>query len=191
MGVSRGFVSLRFWEIFREILAPYSEVFRKATRVQRMDGPVGAPWPGGDHGEVISPTGRRAYLAVQAGQLAGRTPRWATDLASRHDSPIQSERGHIPGRKGADAVFLLADSFEDYLRDLGRWPPATSAPARDFEQLLLLQGADLEASRRREQALQADVERLERERNALLDTIASMSQTITSLSQVAKAPPRT
>lgn len=156
-----------------------------------MNGPVGAPWPGGDHGEVISPTGRRSYLAARAGQLAGRTSRWATELASRQDSPIESERGHVLGRKGADAWFLLADSFEDYLRSVGRWPPASDEPSQDLEQLLMLQGADLEASRRRERQLQAEVDRLETDRNSLLDTIATMSQTIASLSQVAKAPPRT
>lgn len=155
-----------------------------------MSGPAGAPWPGGEYGEVISPSGRRAYLAGQAGRLAGRTQRWATDLASREDSPIDSERGHIVGRKGAEAWFLIADTFEQYLQTAGRWPPVNKEPAQNFEQLLMLQGADLEASRRREQELQAKVDRLEMDRNELLDTIASLSQTIASLSQVSKTQPR-
>ena len=156
-----------------------------------MDGPAGAPCPGGQHGEVISPTGRRAYLAGQAGRLAGFSQRWATDLASRQGSPVDSERGHIPGRKGAEAWFLIADTFEQYLQTSGRWPPATAEPAQDFEQLVLMQGADLEASRRREQELQARVDHLEQDRNELLDTIASLSATIATLSKVSKTPPRT
>lgn len=155
-----------------------------------MSGRTGAPWPNGEYGEVISPSGRRAYLAGQAGRLAGRTQRWATDLASRRDSPVDSERGHIAGRKGADAWFLIAETFEEYLQTVGRWPPANQEPAQDFEQLLMLQGADLEASRRREQELQAKIDRLEKDRNELLDTITSLSQTIASLSQVSKAQPR-
>lgn len=155
-----------------------------------MDGPAGAPWPGGQHGEVISPTGRRAYLAGQAGRLAGFSQRWATDLASRQSSPVDSERGHIPGRKGAEAWFLIADTFEQYLQTSGRWPPATAEPAQDFEQLVLMQGADLEAARRREQELQARVDHLEQDRNELLDTIASLSATIATLSKVSKTPPR-
>lgn len=152
-----------------------------------MSGPAGTPWPDGQHGEVVSPSGRRAYLAGQAARLAGRTQRWATDLASRENSPIDSERGHIVGRKGADAWFLIADSFERYLQTDGRWPPADNEPVQDLEQLLMLQGVDLEASRRREQELQAQVERLQKDRDELLDTIASLSHTIASLSQVSKA----
>ncbi len=148
-----------------------------------MNGPAGAPWPGGEHGEVISPSGRRAYLAGQAGHLAGFSQRWATELASRQDSPVDSERGHIPGRKGSEAWFLIADTFEQYLQTSGRWPPAAAEPTQDFEQLLMLQGADLEAARRREQELLAQIERLEDDRNELLDTIAL-------LSKVAKTRPR-
>ncbi|MDO3013351.1 hypothetical protein P5V34_05045 [Mycobacteroides abscessus subsp. abscessus] len=155
-----------------------------------MSGPAGTPWPQGAYGEVISPSGRRAYLAAQAGQLAGRTQRWATELASRENSPVESERGHIPGRKGQDTWFLIADAFERHLQAIGKWPPATTSPTQDLEQLLLLQGADLEASRRREQELQALVDRLERDRNELLDQVAALSQTITSLSRVSKTPPR-
>lgn len=150
---------------------------------------AGAPWPDGVYGEVVSPSGRRAYLAAQAGSLAGRTTRWATELASRHES-IETERGHIAGRKGADAWFLIADSFEEHLRTIGAWPPQHGEPTQDWQQLFLLQGADLEASRRRERQLEAQVERLEHDRNELLNTIASLSQTIASLSHVSKAPPR-
>lgn len=168
-----------------------AELFRKSARVPGVsDAAAGAPWPNGEYGEVVSPSGRRAYLAAQAGRLAGRTPRWATELANRHDSPVESERGHIVGRKGAEAWFLIADSLEQHLRTIGLWPPtANQQPTQDFEQLLMLQGADLEASRRREQELQAEVERLQQDRNELLDTIATLSQTIASLSQVSKAVP--
>jgi hypothetical protein len=152
-----------------------------------MSGPVGAPWPDGVCGEVISPSGRRAYLAGQAARLAGRTQRWATDLASRTDSPVESERGHVVGRKGADAWFLIADTFEQHLQSSGRWPPTDQQPVHDLEQLLMLQGADLEASRRHVQELEAKVERLQQDRNELLDTIESMSKTIATISRVSKA----
>lgn len=156
-----------------------------------MSGPAGAPWPDGIYGEVISPSGRRAYLAGQAARLAGRTQRWATDLASRPDSPIECERAHIVGRKGADAWFLIADTFERYLQTNGGWPPVSQDPAQDQEQLLMLQGADLEASRRREQDLQAQVDRLQQDRNELLAQIEALSNVIASLSRTSKAPPPT
>lgn len=155
-----------------------------------MSGTVGAPWPDGTYGEVISPSGRRAYLAGQAADLAGRTQRWATDLASRPASPVESERGRIAGRKGAEAWFLMADSFERYLTANGGWPPRVQEPSHDLEHLLMLQGADLEASRRREQELEAKVDRLERDRNELLGTIESMSTIIATMSRVSQAPPR-
>jgi hypothetical protein len=154
-----------------------------------MSGLVGSPWPDGAYGEVISPSGRRAYLAGQAAALARRTQRWATDLASREDSPVDSERGHITGRKGTASWFLIADSFERYLQSTGSWPPATSKPAQDFEQLFLLQGADLEASRRREHELQAAIDRLLQDRTELLTTIESMSQVVAALSRTSKALP--
>jgi hypothetical protein len=154
-----------------------------------MSGPVGAPWPDGAYGEVVSPSGRRAYLAGQAAVLAQRTQRWATDLASRQDSPIESERGHIAGRKGTASWFLIADSFEQYLQATGGWPPVTTKPTQDIEQLLLLQGADLEASRRREHELQATIDRLLKDRDELLNTIEAMTQVIAALSRTSKAPP--
>lgn len=156
-----------------------------------MNGPVGAPWPDGAYGEVVSPSGRRAYLAGQAAALAQRTQRWATDIASREGSPVESERGHIAGRKGAASWFLIADSFERYLHTIGNWPPATSEPSQDFEHLLQLQGADLEASRRREQELQAQIDRLQQDREELLTTIESMSRVIASLSRTSKTQPPT
>ena len=156
-----------------------------------MSGPAGAPWPDGANGEVVSPSGRRAYLAGQAAALAQRTQRWATDLASREDSPVESERGHIAGRKGTASWFLIADSFEGYLHTTGSWPPAPTEPARDFEQLLRLQGADLEASRRREQQLEAQIDRLQQDRDELLGTIESMSHVIVTLSRTSKTHPPT
>ena len=151
-----------------------------------MSGPAGAPWPDGAYGEVVSPSGRRAYLAGQAAALAQRTQRWATDLASRADSPIDGERGHIAGRKGTASWFLLADSFEEYLCTTGNWPPAPSDPAQDVGHLYQLLNADLEASLRRERELQARIDRLEQDRDELLTTIESMSNLMASLSRTAK-----
>lgn len=155
-----------------------------------MSGPAGAPWPDGTHGEVTSPSGRRAYLASQAALLAGRTQRWATDLASRADSPIESERGRIAGRKGSEAWFLIADTFETYLSAHGSWPPVTPEASQDVEHLLMLQGADLEASRQRERELEAKVARLEKDRDELLGTIESMSSIIATMSRVSQSPPQ-
>jgi hypothetical protein len=171
---------------YAEIPGVNAESFRESTRVKPMNGPVGAPWPDGAYGEVVSPSGRRAYLAGQAAALAQRTQRWATDIASRANSPVESERGHIMGRKGTASWFLIADSFEQYLHATGNWPPATSEPAQDFEHLLQLQGADLEASRRREQKLHAQIDRLQQDREELLATIESMSRVIASLSRTSK-----
>lgn len=168
----------------------YAEALRPSTTIMQMSGPAGAPWPDGTHGEVISPSGRRAYLASRAAQLAGRTQRWATDLASRAESPVQSERGRISGRKGADAWFLIADTFEAYLTAHGGWPPQAPEASRDVEQLLMLQGADLEASRRRERDLEAKVIRLEKDRDELLGTIESMSRIIATMSRVSQSPPQ-
>lgn len=153
-----------------------------------MTGSAGAPWPDATYGEVISPSGKRAYLARQAAHLAGRTQRWATDLASRPSSPVESERGRITGRKGAEAWFLLADSYENYLAANGGWPPRPHELSQDLQHLVMLQGADLEASRRREQELTAKVERLEQDRDELLRTIESMSAIIASISRVSQSP---
>jgi hypothetical protein len=150
---------------------------------------TGGPWPGGEYGEVLSPSGRRAYLAAQAGEVAGRTPRWATELA-RAGTVVESERGHISGRQGAPAWFLIADSFERYLQARGLWPPQASATP-EWQQLFELQGADLEAARReiatlgqRNDELVAVNERLQADRNNLLDTIAR-------LTEIAKTTPPT
>lgn len=155
-----------------------------------MSGPAGAPWPDGTYGEVTSPSGKRAYLAARAATLAGRTQRWATELASKPTSPVESERGRITGRKGSEAWFLLADSFEQYLAGNGGWPPRLQESSQNLEHLLLLQGADLEASRRREQELAEVVNRLERDRNELLGTIESMSAIIGTMSRVSQSSPK-
>ncbi|SKS75067.1 Uncharacterised protein [Mycobacteroides abscessus subsp. bolletii] len=147
-----------------------------------MSATAGTPWPGAARGEVVSPTGRRAYLVAQAAELADRSTRWAADLA-RAGKAIESERGHIVGRQGAEAWFLIADSFEKHLGKLNRWPPKDTAPSTDWEQLFLLQGADLEAARRQIAELTEKLEHLQAERNELLDTIIR-------LSQIAKTPTR-
>lgn len=155
-----------------------------------MTAVTGGPWPGGEYGEVLSPSGRRAYLAAQAGELAGRTPRWATELA-RAGNDVDSERGPIAGRQGGPAWFLIADSFERYLQARGLWPPRHAAATPEWQQLLELQGADLEAARREIATLRhlnddliAANERLQADRNGLLDTIAR-------LTEIAKTTPPT
>jgi hypothetical protein len=147
---------------------------------------VGSPWPGAVHGEVYSPTGRRAYLAADAAALAARSVKWATTLA--RGGAVESESGLIPGRAGGrPAWFLLADSFENHLSaDPDAGPPASATPQVDLNHLLQLQGADLEAARREIDKLTQTVTQLNAERNQLLDTIAGQSQTIASLTQIAK-----
>jgi hypothetical protein len=151
---------------------------------------TGGPWPGGEYGEVCSPSGRRAYLAAQAGEIAGRTPRWATQLARAGDV-VESERGHVSGRQGGAAWFLIADSFESYLQVRGLWRPQAAGTNPEWQQLLALQGADLEAARREITKLRQDNDeliaanqRLEAVRNNLLDMIAK-------LTEVAKTTPPT
>ena len=148
----------------------------------RMTVAAGTAWPGGEYGEVLSPAGRRAYLAAQAAELAGRTPRWATELARAGDI-VESERGHIPGRQGGNAWFLIADSFEHHLQSLGLWPPRRAAAITEWQQLFELQGGDLEAARReiaelreRNQQLAEANQRLQNDRNKLLDTIANLTE---------------
>jgi hypothetical protein len=148
---------------------------------EAMNSPAGAPWPGGDYGEVHSPSGRRSYMAAQAAELAGRTTRWATELARAGDN-VDSERGAVPGRQGGSAWFLIADSFEQHLETLGQWPPQPGGPNSEWQQLLALQGADLEAARReiadlkqRNDDLAALNQRLQTDRNNLLDTIATLT----------------
>jgi len=147
-----------------------------------MSAPAGSPWPGGEYGEVHSPSGRRAYLAAQAAELAGRTRRWATELA-RAGNIVDSERQHIPGRQGAPAWFLIADSFEQHLHTLGLWPPRSPGVMSEWQQLLELQGADLEAARREIAELKQQIDaltalnqRLQTDRNNLLDTIAKLTE---------------
>jgi hypothetical protein len=147
-----------------------------------MNQAVGSPWPGGEYGEVSSPSGRRAYLAGQAAELARRTPRWATELARAGDL-VDSERGHVPGRQGGAAWFLLADSFETHLQTLGRWPPNPATASSEWQQLFELQGADLEVARRQiaelgrtNDELTAANERLEADRNRLLDMVSTLTQ---------------
>lgn len=143
----------------------------------------GTPWPDAQYGEVASPSGQRAYLAPHAAELAHRSPRWATDLA-RSDNAVRAEQGHILGRQGGRAWFLLADDFEEYLRTQNSWPPQAHSPGDgpDLEQLVQLQGVDLEVARRENAELKDEVTRLTRINNQLLDQIAQ-------LAQIAKAPP--
>ena len=144
---------------------------------------TGGPWPGGEYGEVCSPSGRRAYLAAQAGQIAGCTARWATKLARAGDV-VESERGHVSGRQGGPAWFLIADSFESYLQARGLWPPQPAGATPEWQQLMALQSADLEAARREIAKLRQENDELLAVRNNLLDMIAK-------LTEVAKTTPPT
>lgn len=146
-----------------------------------MHPPVGAPWPGGEHGEVVSPSGQRAYLAPTAAALAGRSLRWASQLAST--GSVEAERGHISGRPGRPAWFLLADGFERYLDARGKWPPTTTAT--DWQHLLQLQGADLEAARQANATLQAENAQLKAALAQRDENIAQLAQIV---AQLAKTP---
>jgi hypothetical protein len=139
----------------------------------------GGPWPSGKFGEVVSPSGRRSYPANRAAAHAGRTTRWATSLAKL--GRVSAERGHVEGRQGGLAWFLLADDFEELGRRDGWWPPADHAS--EWGQLLHLQGNDLEAARHevvmlREQIRRLTIEnaRLQNERSKLLKMISSLGK---------------
>ncbi|AGM31723.1 hypothetical protein [Mycobacteroides abscessus] len=150
----------------------------------------GASWPGAARGEVVSPSGRRAYLANTVATLCGRSAKWATNLAG---TIVESERGRIAGHRGRDTWFLLADSLEHYLQEQGMWPPADQAVAAadgEWEQLIALQGADLEAARREITELNARVAALENTRDDLEAQRNQLLDTISQLTQIAKTPPR-
>lgn len=138
---------------------------------------VGSPWPGAVHGEVYSPTGRRAYLAADAAALAAKSIKWATELA-RSDA-VESESGLIPGRAGGrPAWFLLADSLETHLaREQRNLPSRVDEPPADVSHLLQLQGADLEAERQ-------TVARLRAENAALTDMLAQRDARIAQLAMM-------
>lgn len=146
---------------------------------------AGSLWPAAEHGEVYSPSGQRAYLAAEAAAAGGKSIKWATELA--RSGAVLSERGPIPGRAGPPVWFLLADSFEKHLAADSDSPPG-AAPQVDLNHLLQLQGVDLDAARREIDKLTQTVAHLNTERNQLLDTIAAQSQTIASLTQIAKTP---
>lgn len=134
---------------------------------------AGSPWPGSLNGELISPSGQRAYSASRAAALAGRTTRWATDLARR--GAVEAETGHTPGQRGPASWFLLADPFESYGRVQGWWPPAADRTASS-DVLQAMQGADLEAARRRIRQLESEIFELHAERDDLLAAIEALTR---------------
>lgn len=147
--------------------------------------PPGTPWPGGQHGEVFSPSGQRAYLAAEAAALAGRSVRWASDLAHA-DNMVHSEQGHAVGRRGRPAWFLIADSFENYLQARGKWPPPQEPTAQaDWQHLLALQGADLDAQLSANAELRTENEQLKALLRQRDDHIAQLAQMV---AQLAKTP---
>lgn len=136
----------------------------------------------------MSPTGKRSYRAATAARHASKSTRWATKLAAGNVD--HAERGHVHGVQGGTSWFIDADWFERAGRSRGWWPPpaaggplspnsATTNPASEagteWEQLVALQGADLEALRTRCKSLESVVERLTQERNQLLDVITSLA----------------
>lgn len=172
----------RLYELIPENNTEQSALSGIGLHSSPMNPPAGSPWPDGKYGEVHSPSGRRAYLADQAAELAGRTRRWATQLA-RAGNVVVSERQHIPGRQGAPSWFLLADSFEQYLNGLGLWPPQPPGETSEWRQLLQLQGVDLDAARQEIVDLKRQIEvlttlngQLQADRNSLLDLIAKLSE---------------
>lgn len=138
----------------------------------------GTPWPDAKYGEVVSPSGQRAYLAPHAAELARRSPRWATDLA-RVDNAVRAEQGHVIGRQGGKAWFLLAEDFERYLGDQNAWPPPAypAGEASDLEHLAQLQGVDLEAERRTSAQLRA-------ENTALTELLTQRNEQIAQLAKM-------
>ncbi|MDO3101047.1 hypothetical protein P5V93_23295 [Mycobacteroides abscessus subsp. abscessus] len=138
---------------------------------------VGTPWPDAVHGEVHSPSGRRAYLAADAAALAGKSTKWATELA--RSGAVDSETGLIAGRSGGrPAWFLLADSLEAHLAGEPSGPSQGSVePQTDLAHLLQLQGADLEAERQ-------TVAQLRAENAALTDMLAQRDARIAQLAMM-------
>lgn len=134
-----------------------------------MDEVSGVPWSGGVFGEVVSPSGRRAYTAARAAQLADRTRRWATDLAGGR-GVVESERGRIAGKQGRSAWFLIADSFEKYMGEHGNWPPPLQQQA---------QGSNAEID-------QCDMASLFEENRALRARCNELLDIVTRLSRIAK-----
>lgn len=134
---------------------------------------VGDPWPGNSNGEIYSPTGRRAYSAARAAVLAGKTTRWATDLA--RNQIVDAETGRVPGQRGPASWFILADRFESFGRSEGWWPPDPQLSA-SWDVLYALQGADLEAARRKIRELEERIAELNDDRSDLLDAIEALTK---------------
>lgn len=165
----------------------------EAVNLPTMSPAAGAPWPGAEHGEVHSPSGQRAYLAANAARLAGRSKRWATDLALKGED-IATERGTIAGRQGGPQWFLIADSLETYLRQHNLWPP-TSTPAQEWQHLAQLQEADLEAARQELTELKDRVAEQDQRITELTDLVRQLDQdrkklirTVRTLSEIAETP---
>lgn len=165
----------------------------QAVNFAGMNPAAGTPWTGAEHGEVHSPTGQRAYLAADAARLAGRSKRWATDLALNGED-IATERGTIAGRQGGAQWFLIADSLETYLQRQGLWPP-TSTPEHEWQHLAQLQEADLEAARQEISDLKEVVAQQDQRISELTDIARQLDQdrkklirTVRTLSEVAETP---
>lgn len=165
----------------------------QAVDLPSMTLAAGTPWPGAEHGEVHSPTGQRAYLAADAARLAGRSKRWATDLALKSED-IVTERGTIAGRQGGPQWFLIADSLETHLSQQNLWPPTTT-PAQEWQHLAQLQEADLEAARQEIAELKDRVAEQDQRITELTDVARQLDQdrkklirTVRTLSEVAETP---
>ena len=140
---------------------------------------AGSAWPGGEYGEVVNAHGERSYMARTAGEIAGRTTRWATNLARQ--GRVTSSRAHVIGRQGPPVWFLDAQSFEEYCKNNGGWPPNSSSDT-NWPDLLRLQDIELERSRsalanaiRQIDELEKRISMMTRDRTELLSVIQTLS----------------
>ncbi|OBJ18108.1 hypothetical protein [Mycobacterium colombiense] len=146
--------------------------------------PAGSDWPGAVHGEVVSPTGKRAYLTSTIAALLGKSDRWVTGLAS--SGKIETERGRAVHKQGGERWFLIADSFEAFGTAEKWWPPPPpreSPDGQNWAELIAMQGADLEAARAKVAALEvrcrhlkSDNSRLHEENTELYDIIGRLGR---------------
>lgn len=139
----------------------------------------GAPWPNGEHGEVVGPepTYARCFTPDVAGAIAGRSSKWARGLAARGKVTGYRESG------GHKRVFLDAASFETFGSREGWWPPPLPPAELDWQALAAQQEKDLEGLRRRLLELQeehattkAHVEALRAELDDTLSMVSRLAE---------------
>lgn len=136
------------------------------------------PWQGGHHGEVRGPSGRRCYTPERAGELGRRGPKWAKKL------PVEKDRETTGHRR----VFLLADSFEQYLETLGLWPPEEDAALYQFpapaEAVDQPSGSEIDKLKRTLGDVQSERDRLARELATARQEIAELNRMVADYSRM-------